>query len=450
MQRLLYRVLDCKIIQVCLLLFFALQAGADPGSPRRLDRSFSLSSGYLERISNSNEGLVYFPLSAIQLYSQGFDSVTQGQLKSQSQRALIALLEFPVSYWLAHSLFIPFHEFGHARANVAANLRDYDYSSQGWGSTIIGVGSYWSLSLLRLITPPFGFPGSGHAETRYLGVAPSRFTVGLSQYYGSSADDLIRTASGLNNQMFLAKKISDLVYEKNGHITYFAHYLGNKISGFVYSQMDQDGLNNDPYVNGSSDISSILAYYSQRGLRVTHADLQRQSLVSLMSGSTFAFLKGYVQYIQTGRPEVYPLEFFGFRVPDVNAYINARGLSYELVTGYRFHPHFRLDLAYERVWKGEFAQQWTPRFHYQLASLFPRLNDFWVSTDLVIGKGIGGSLQVQWTPYLFHFDRFSTRLSYFSRLIFYNAYTLYGERNTPSFDQRVVTPEWIVGLNYKF
>ena len=422
-------------------------AYAEVPRPRQIDRSFALSSGYLEHIFNSNEGLSYFPLSSIQLYSKGFDGVTQDYAVTTGRRWGIALLEFPISYWLAHSLFIPYHEFGHARV-IAANKNEYEYHSYGlWGP--LSTTSYWGLTLMRLFTPPFGFPGSGHAAAG--GNHGNLLTPSLIQYYGTPGLDLIFSASGLNNQMLLSKKVSDLIYSDTGHMTYFAHYLGNKISGYVYSKLDQNlNSNDDPLINNNSDIKAILNAYSAKGYSITHADLERQSLISLLSGTTYSFINGYYNYISSGNPRVRTLEILGFRVPDINSYINARGLSYEFVTGYRFSSNLRVDLAYERIWKGTPTQQLTPRIHYQLASIFPTLNDFWISADAVMSRGVGGSVEARWAPKPFSVDHFDTKLSYFSRFILYNAYTLYGERNTPSFNQRVLTPEFIAGVNYKY
>lgn len=431
------------ILSIMIGMVTLLTSYADSPDQQKLDRSFTLSSGYLERVFNSNEGLSYFPLSTMQLYSKGFDTITSGSKKTPQGRLGVALLELPVSYWFAHSLFTAYHEFGHARA-MAGNNRDYFYTSFGFGIRT-SMSSYWDLSFMRLFTPPFGFPGSGIAGTNYVGPSKNVLSPSLNQYYGSSGLSIITSAGGLNNQTLLVKKVCDLVYENNGHITYFQHYLGNKIATYIYSKIDSNLKN----LSGS-DIGSVLTEYSTKGYGITHFDLEQQSLVSLLSGTTYSFLRGYYNYIKSGNPIVETAEIFGFRIPDINAYINARGLSYEFVTGYRFSPHFRLDLAYERVWKGDSTQQLTPRFHYQLASLFPQLNDFWISTEIVIGGGVGGSLEANWTPNVFNSDKFSTSLSYFTRVILYNSYTLYGERNTPSFNNKEIYPEFITGLSYKY
>ncbi len=125
-----------------------------------------------------------------------------------------------------------------------------------------------------------------------------------------------------------------------------------------------------------------------------------QSLLSLLSGSTAPFVLGYARYLSQGDPSVRPLEIAGvLRVPDLQSYINAKGLSLELVTGYRVSRHFYFELAYERIAVGDTEQQLTTTVHYQLASLFPALQDFWVTSDVVIGGGVGGSLELKWSTF---------------------------------------------------
>lgn len=86
------------------------------------------------------------------------------------------------------------------------------------------------------------------------------------------------------------------------------------------------------------------------------------------------------------------------------------------------------------IWKGGVAHEVTPRVRYNFASLAPSLNELWVKADMVIGKGVGGRLNAELAPLAFDTANFWTRLSYFVDATLYDARTLYGERNTVSFD----------------
>ena len=121
-----------------------------------------------------------------------------------------------------------------------------------------------------------------------------------------------------------------------------------------------------------------------------------------------------------------------FRVPDFHSYFSSHGITYEMVTGYRVSSRLRFDFEFERVFQGDTLFQFTPRVHY---NLFPNLK---IISDLVISQGIGGSLAVYW--------QCMERLNVWARFIQYNAYSLYGERN--SIADPLGTPE--VGVNIHF
>src|SRR6185369_1697440 len=92
----------------------------------RFKRPLTFSSGFFESM-NSNQGMVHYPLTMIQLHSLLFDKIAD----SFENRIVPFLIEFPLGYWLAHSFFVPFHEFGHARAAYAAGAQGA-YETYGW------------------------------------------------------------------------------------------------------------------------------------------------------------------------------------------------------------------------------------------------------------------------------------------------------------------------------
>jgi hypothetical protein len=387
-------------------------------------RSLTLSSSYAERFFNSNEGLVEFPISVIEAYGALFDVATPSFTNAWYSRLFTSLLELPISYWLAVSLFVPFHEFGHARAFKAFGY-DYSYGSHGCGQNF-NLSNYWTLSLIRLITPPFGFPGSGHASTRPLG--NPHIPQALRDYWTDAGAQIISSAGGLNNQSLLAKKIAQEIYTGHGHITQLQHYIGNKFSPFIYSKIDQNLMSHV----GSSDISHILEGYKQKNYGITHGDIELQSWLSLLSATTISLFKGYADYYINKDTKVYPLEFFGIRMPDLNSYINSHGLSFEILTGYRLNNDLFFDLAYEFIWKGDNIHQVTPAAYFNLASVAPVLNQFWINADLVISKNLGGKLALSYMPFDLTNANFWQRFSYFLNGNFYNGFNLYGERNINS------------------
>lgn len=196
-----------------------------------LSRNFSLNTGYAERFFNSNEALVEAPLSAIEAYTKLFDVTTAGFRDHWGKRLVNILVDIPVNSWLANALSLPFHEFGHARAFHALGL-PYTYGTVAYGLHISKLTSFWSLSALRLLSPPWPLPGYGYAYTATTGTVV-HMNEGL--YHAKGASDgltIIVTGAGINNQMLLAKSIATTFYEHNGHPLYLTHYVTNKILAF--------------------------------------------------------------------------------------------------------------------------------------------------------------------------------------------------------------------------
>lgn len=408
----------------CYFLVFA----ANTSEFEQPKRSLSISTGYLEKIFNSNEALVDAPLSIIDSYGKLFDFATSSINENWWSRLLISALELPISYWLTSSLMVPFHEFGHARA-IKAIGEGYSYGTAAFGKRFSGISNYWFLSTARLFTPPFFFPGAGEAWTSYGSRGGLRISSDLVSHYGKDGYEISISAAGLNNQSLLSKNLASGIYGGKGHITQSGHYFINKISGFVYSVMDKQ---ESKLASKASDISSLLKGYLNKGYSIEHSDIELQSWVSMLSGTSYALLKGYLDYIIDGDAKVYPAEFFGVRVPDINSYINANGLSLEFVSGYRLSEALSFGLAYEFIWKGSSAHQITPSATYNLASVFPLVNELWLNADLVIGKGIGSDFSAEWLPFEQEQSSFWQRFSYFTNFSLHNALTLYGERNITS------------------
>jgi len=419
-----------KIIVILLFAYPALAMNAvGEDLPKR---SFSLSLGYLaDRTMNSNEGLADFPLGVIESYGALFDLTTESFTNHWWSRLITSILELPVSAWLTGALMVPFHEFGHARSVHALGL-NYRYATHGYGRRLSGdIGNFWELSFWRFITPPIYLPGCGNASTRFSGTGT--ISNALHEYWGNDGIWVIIAGSGLNNQSLLGKKIAHAINRGHGHIMHFQHYIGNKVYPFIYSKHDKNkNPNDDPQINTGSDIGQIVRSYRAKGYSISHSDIEFQSLISLVSASTFALFKGYFDYIYKGNPKVFPLEFYGVRLPDINSYINARGLSLEIESGFRWSEDLFFDLAYEFIWKGDSAHQITPSTSFNLASIAPRLGALWLKGDVVIGKGWGGSLGAEWEPFTGENSNFWQRFSYFGDVALYNGFNLYGERNIPS------------------
>lgn len=430
---------------LCLLtLTFPIFANASPD----LKRSFVLSSGYAERVFNSNEELVRFPLSVMQLWSLAPDAVNDVFDNSLASRISVGILEVPFSYWLTYALLVPFHEFGHARA-FAAMDQGYFYTSSGIANA--ETSSFWLLSLIRLGTPPALVPGAGGAATVPIG---NQFVFSRSLWEWIGGDpglSAIIAGAGLNNQMLLGKKIAATVQEKNGHVTYLQHYVINKAYAALYASADEISIANGRPREGS-DIAILLDAYAAKGYNISISDIKLNSLLSLASGTTFSFLRGYYNYFVHGSPVVEPAEVYGVRIPDINSYINSRGLSLEFVSGYRVAEWLRFDVAYEVVTRGDSTNQLTVAGHYDLAHSAPVLRRLRMSPEIVceLHGAFGGSLELEWGPYTQKSSAVLENISAYVRGALLNGRTLYGERNMPSMINRNVAFDFGFGIAYNY
>ena len=428
---------DMNRLITIFILLWAINVVADD----ELKRTLSVNSCYVETFFNSNEALVHAPLSFIQAYSKLFDVTTQGFRDSWPKRLANILLESTVAYWLSPSLSIPFHEFGHARAMHALGL-PYNYGSVSYGHHFKNISNYWTLFGLRLITPPWPLPGSGLAYTSAQG-STGHLNETIYRDKGEHNGLLLMIiGAGLNNQMFLSKAIGTTIYEQNGHISYLSHYLVGKVHGAVYSALN-DGSTGDP--------SRIVKAYHDKGISINHRHLKALSLLSLISGTTFSLLYGYYNYLVHDDNIVRPIDIFGFRLPELNGYINANGLSFEIESDYRIADDFTAGLSYEFIWRGRNIHEVTPRVRYNFASLIPSLNDFWVKASVTIGKGVGGNVNAELAPMPLDARNFWTRFSYYFDMSILHAGTLYGERNIISLNQgNIVASSAFFGLRLRY
>lgn len=431
------------------LCFFAVTTTSHAES--ELKRSLTLSSAYVETFFNSNEGLVAAPLSVMQASSKLFDVATDNFRDHVGKRLINFVVQIPFSYWLASALLIPFHEFGHARAMHALGFK-YRYGSVSYGHHFKGLSNYWTLSGIRLITPPSPFAAQGLAYTATDGTSSDISSKLFNQKGGETGFQMMMYAGGINNQMFLAKAISTTIYENNGHPTYAASYVWNKFHGFLYTALDEK--NNEragDRISTRGDPTLIVNTYRERGIGVTYGHLKALSLLSLISGTTASLLYGQIRYLAFGDDVVRPFEIFGVRVPELNAYVNADGLSFEVETDYRINTSLTAGLSYEFIWFGKNVHEVTPRIRYDLASAVPELNEMWLKASLVVGKGIGASLRADYAPFDLDTSNFWSRFSYFVDARLFHGSTLYGERNIVSLARaNIMAIDGALGLQLRY
>lgn len=328
----------------------------------KIKHSLTFANGYFERKFNSNEGIGHISLSILDAQSKLFEYLEEKWVQKGNRGAelLLTLGELGVNSLFLVNFVMPYHEFGHARAVKSMGL-DYKYGYYKDAKNDELVDTVWGIYGKRLTNPTKWFSG---AFTRYFDTKQysewrnnhlKDLTLGENIQWQNS-QNLYHSMAGLNNQTRAAKDISEKLY-RNGalHHTYFLHYLGNKLSVTGYA-LASDGKD----LGDGDDIKSIVRCYKAKGYNITSSDIKWGSALStLFNGTTHAFITQYMyrsannpQWSLTEKMTIVPLEFKGFRIPDLNFYFTLQGLSYELVTGYRFNKNFTFDLAVEYVYKG--------------------------------------------------------------------------------------------------
>lgn len=384
----------------------------------KLQRRLSLSNGYVDDF-NSNEGMMNLPLCSTQFYSFGFDTVSQLTRGLGGRLAMVLgdlVIHMPYlgeqfneedSNWFLKEKDWPYwvaiHEFGHARALRAytpKSFKGYRNKANGGGETIENSALSYYLGSIK-------FMGANDIAKTLGDEVSVKHPSRLLQIY----------AGGLNNESRLSKTLADTVYQHNGHIAYFGPYLKGRMAAVYYvSQTTEDG-----------DIGGIGRYYKNNHAGFNLDQIQYGGWVSLLcSASTYMFLKGYWEFIQTGNPVVSTFTCKGVRLPDVSFYFTSEGLSLEVVTGYQWSDQLWFNLGVETVYYPEFkAVELTPSIRYILPTHQHGNFEFNVGSVINFKGNLAFRGSVEWRDPINPFALSMT-------LIHHNVNTYVGERNIPS------------------
>ncbi|GHT59165.1 hypothetical protein AGMMS49531_02640 [Endomicrobiia bacterium] len=166
---------------------------------------------------------------------------------------------------------------------------------------------------------------------------------------------IIFAAGGMNNEVQLAEKISDDIYSKKKKPGLFSYamYLSNRLSPILYGYMAEKP-GDDPF--------SIQYHFKQRGENNFKKEtISNAGWISLLlSATTYSALTDK------------PLQFHGFRIPDIFPYITKRGMSYKAVSGYEVRDGLNLIFGLERAFKIEPATECSLGIsHHMIDNKFP-------------------------------------------------------------------------------
>ncbi|MDP3936295.1 MAG: hypothetical protein Q8Q56_04850 [Alphaproteobacteria bacterium] len=129
--------------------------------PPKLVRSFTLTPGYMERTFNSNDMMKHGPLSCMQLYSKGTDTISNISNDVITRLGIFGLCLIP-NFFLSQTNQDVYHEFGHARAYASMG---YKYSYYASSDSNLPTDYAYGFYLKRIQSPSAFISGAGTAGT---------------------------------------------------------------------------------------------------------------------------------------------------------------------------------------------------------------------------------------------------------------------------------------------
>lgn len=164
----------------------------------------------------------------------------------------------------------------------------------------------------------------------------------------TSRERIIVSAGGINNQTYLSEITSNKLHS-NGFIgiSEFISYLFSIVNITLYSLSNLE--NGDPILMEKN--------YRNAGIKANRYNLFfSYTLSTILSGTTYSFIEMF-RNKNIGWLQAKPIEFKGFRMPDVFSYITTKGISYKIVSGYTINQDFKLLFGTEFIGHGKFANE---------------------------------------------------------------------------------------------
>ena len=200
---------------------------------------------------------------------------------------------------------------------------------------------------------------------------------------------LLMSSSGLNYQMNLASELGKKVHSGQGHVYEWLTHLVNRYSTGSYYLLVNSNHGESSNTNNANDVENIVSHFKILKKSVSHRDLKRASLLSLLlSSTTWAYFISIHHFLNTGDTKVPIPILHGFWLPDVETYFGSSGLSYRISTGYQLDKERHFPLYFEFIGKGSSASELS--FGY-----FGKLFKKWkIEFLLNVSNTMDGSLEI--------------------------------------------------------
>ena len=409
-------------------------------------RTISFSSGYLTGcpnvlFNNSNRALSNFYDEISMAYSLGFDQLSDFNW-SRRHRGWFSIFSL-----LPHSVLVfvqstGYHEWGHFSRDRAFGYNPYFVNKRNLGAQNGFEDPFrYTLYLFsrpfqreatnrgtRTYLPESAFQGVNDATRQDINAAFNAGGMNDVSTYVNAHDgeasitafkdnlvdeNIIISAAGVNNAMRLSGDIANRIYSYKAHITDFTLYLWTRLQTCSYPSENGANLSND--------MDALISGYTLKKIPVTKNNLNLAAQLSFFcSASTYAYLIGWGRFLKKGRSKVKPLEIGGFRLPDVETYFCAQGVSYKIISGYRLTKHVSFPISVEFIGKGEKGSEISLGSHIHI----PSADNLEISAYVLFGRALGGGGRLR-----IHFEDIAF-IEGVAETMHYKSY--YGQRNIPT------------------
>lgn len=308
-----------------------------------IERTLSLDTGY-RNTAYSNRAITDFNMEILQGYGYLNDGFYSWQNEIGKNDSTFAKLSWETTNIgigiILNGIFrLPLHEFGHgSRVAAAGGTPTYSYiATDGTKDSTTNIFSYYLLSVENSFT---SFVVADAETSSDLNTQPEFIALSALEqrkiYFEIAA-------GGLNNEMYFAEEMSNMIDDRGGHVSYLVPYVVAKNSSFIY---DKGGT--------SSDKDNLLSYYNAKGYNITADDIDLDNIIAfLASGTTYSMLSGYYNYFNNQDPTFKLFSFYNFRVPDLYLYHTTKGLSFKLDSVYQVNNFLSIPFSFEYVHRGE-------------------------------------------------------------------------------------------------
>lgn len=289
--------------------------------------SLSFSSGYLES-QYTNKQLAVFGLEIIRgmarlenFLSSCFDN--EGRTVAKWGTRMVYML------FIHRAFNSAYHEIGHG-LRVRAYGGDFELRKRGERNSFKKNENFFKFFIKKV----------GNFSR-----ATCRYDKELND-----KEQLVVAAAGMNNETYIAERISRDFHDR-GSLEFaesFAYFYG-KLSP-VYYALSKSSENGKPDIKSGDDPVAVGGYYNKLGISASKNDIALGGLLStLLSGTTYSVIKS--AFSANGCAT--PLSFYNFQVPDTFSYVTSQGVSYKVVSAYKYKDDLKITFGAEHVFHGK-------------------------------------------------------------------------------------------------